>query len=152
MDNKLKGKLLCLLLLFAISTISMWLIFKISGEEKPKVFVVLKDLDSQYWNIIKAGAEKGFRDFELDGKVVAPSYKSKKDVQEYMLENIFNENPDVLIVAPEEASLPILDKYAEKNIPVLFVDTDYSWNNKTIFIGTNNYELGIKGGMLGSEL
>ncbi|OIJ17487.1 hypothetical protein BKP37_03055 [Anaerobacillus alkalilacustris] len=118
-------------------------------EEKPKVVVVLKDLDTEYWNIVKAGAQKGFRNFGLEGKVVAPSYEAEEDNQENLLKNILKENPDLLIVSPLNSEIvPILDKFYENNIPVLLLDTDDPWENKTAYIGTNNIELGRIGGML----
>ncbi|GAA3334384.1 hypothetical protein GCM10020331_102130 [Ectobacillus funiculus] len=44
----------------------------------------LQDLDTQYWNIVKAGAEKGFQEFDIDGKVVAPGFKSEKKMYKSM--------------------------------------------------------------------
>ena len=62
-----------LLTILIISVISIAFIYKqFFVEEKPKVVVVLKNLDLQYWEIIKAGAEKGFEDFGIEGKVIAP--------------------------------------------------------------------------------
>jgi len=119
-------------------------------DDKPKVVVVLKDLDEQYWNIVKAGAEKGFREFDIDGKVVALGNKSKKDVLEYKLKSILNEHPDVLVVSPNSSPVvvPILNKFIEHRIPVLLVDTDIPLKHKTSYIGTDNFELGKKAGEL----
>ena len=47
------------------------LIYKKYIEDRPKVFVVLMDSNLEYWDIVRAGAEKGFKDFGMDGKVVA---------------------------------------------------------------------------------
>jgi len=119
-------------------------------DDRPKVVVVLKDLNTEYWNIVKAGAEKGFREFDIDGKVVTPSFKSKKDVQEYVLKNVLKEHPDVLVVSPNDspAVMSILKKFVEHKIPVLLVDTDIPLEHKTSYIGTDNFELGRKAGEL----
>jgi ribose transport system substrate-binding protein len=46
-----------------------------------------------------------------------------------------------------------LTEYDEKNIPVFFADTDFNWEGKTAFIGTNNSHLGkMAGELLGSML
>ncbi|GAA3333726.1 hypothetical protein GCM10020331_098910 [Ectobacillus funiculus] len=71
----------------------------------------LKDFNSEYWEITKAGVEKGFRDFEVDGKVIAPkdgTVESQRD----MLENVLKEKPDVLIVSPTSPDriIPVLEK------------------------------------------
>jgi ribose transport system substrate-binding protein len=104
---------------------------------------------------VKAGAEQGFREFDIDGKVVAPGFKSKKDVQEHVLQNVLQEHPDVLVVSPLQSPevLSTLKKFAEHHIPVLLVDTDIPLEHKTSYIGTDNFELGRKAGeLLASEL
>jgi len=124
-------------------------------DDRPKVVVVLQNLDSQYWNIVKAGAEKGFREFGIDGKVVAPHYGSAVDAQGSMIKNILEENPDVLVVSPVESSavMSSLKKAVKSKIPVVLVDTDVPLEHKTAYIGTDNFELGRKAGeLLASEL
>lgn len=139
-----------ILFVFIFSTILVVFILKQFENEKPKVVVVLKELNNnQFWNIVKAGAEKGFRDFGIDGKVIAPSNEYNFDEQEKILKDILKENPDVLIVSMIEASkISILKEFDKKNIPVLLIDTDIPWENKSSYIGTNNLELGLKGGAL----
>lgn len=125
------------------------------ADENPKVVVVLQALDTQYWDIVKAGAEKGFQEFDIDGKVVAPGNKSKKDVLESKLESILMEKPDVVVVSPNDspAVMSVLRKLVEKKIPVLLIDTDIPLEHKTSYIGTDNFELGRKAGaLLASEL
>lgn len=130
-------------------------ITKTLENEKPKVVVVLKDLDTQYWEFVKAGAEKGFRDFGINGKVIALGYKSEKDVQENLLKKILFEKPDVLVVSPVESPkhMSILEEFVDNKIPVLLLDTNIPLENKTSYIGSDNYELGRKAGaLLASEL
>ncbi|HWO96149.1 MAG TPA: sugar ABC transporter substrate-binding protein [Bacillus sp. (in: firmicutes)] len=151
----LKKSLLVLLIIFAFSAILLGFISKPFADEKPKVVVVLKELNTQYWQIIKAGAEEGFRDFGIDGKVVGISSHSEKDAQAYMLKNILKEHPDVLVVSPVEspAVMSILEKFVENKIPVLLLDTDIPLESKTSYIGTDNFDLGKKAGaLLASQL
>jgi len=119
-------------------------------DDRPKVVVVLKDADTQYWEIVKAGAEKGFRDFDIDGKVIAPRYGSEADAQGFMLKSILAEHPDALVVSPFESPLVMssLKEAAQSKIPVLLIDTDIPLENKTTYIGTDNFELGQKAGEL----
>ncbi|MGM0879246.1 MAG: sugar ABC transporter substrate-binding protein, partial [Bacillota bacterium] len=144
------------LFVFVFSTILIAFILNQFENEKPKVVVVLKELNTknQFWDIVKVGAEKGFRDFDIDGKVIAPSNEYKIDEQEKILKNVLEEKPDVLIVSLIDTSrISILKEFDKNNIPVLLIDTDMLWENKTSFIGTNNFELGWRGGaLLGSEL
>ncbi|MFP3122478.1 sugar ABC transporter substrate-binding protein [Ectobacillus funiculus] len=146
---KKKLRILLIILLFLVAVIGCIVKFY-RTDNRPKVVVVLQDLDSQYWNIVQAGAEKGFREFDIDGKVVAPSFKSKKDVQEYVLKNVLKEHPDVVVVSPLQSAAvkSILQKFIEHKIPVLLVDTDIPLEHKTAYIGTDNFELGRKAGEL----
>lgn len=151
----MRKKLLFPLIIIAFPAILLGFISKPFVDEKPKVVVVLKDLNTQYFEIMKAGAEEGFQDFNIDGLVIAPRYKSKKDVQEYLLETVLKEKPDVLVISPVESPVVMskLQKFVETGIPVLLVDTDVSLENKISYIGTENYELGRKAGeLLASEL
>lgn len=124
-------------------------------DDRPKVVVVVKTLDKEYWRIFKAGTEKAFNDFDIDGKVVAPDSTSLITKQLNMLKDVVKENPDALIVTPSNPSItiPVLEEFKKKNIPVLLADTDFKWKDKTSYIGTDNLELGKKAGeLLGSML
>jgi ribose transport system substrate-binding protein len=137
-----------------ISVIIIALISKSFAHEKPKAVMVVKNLDTQYWEIVKAGAEKAFSDFGIDGKIIAPRDASA-EAQGELLQKYAKENPDVLIVSPINSSvIPILEKFTQnKDIPVLLVDQDDPWQNKTAYIGTNNVELGKQtGALLASQL
>ncbi|MFP3125798.1 sugar ABC transporter substrate-binding protein [Ectobacillus funiculus] len=147
----MKTKWIILLISLAfVATVLGCIVKFLRTDDRPKVVIVLKDLDTQYWKIIKAGAEKGFRDFDIDGKVVAPPYGSEEDVQGYMLEKVLKEHPDVLVISPFESAVVMskLKQAVENKIPVLLVSTDAPLEHKTAYIGTDNFELGRKAGEL----
>lgn len=123
-------------------------------DEKPKVTVVLKDLNTEYGRIVEAGLRKGFHDFGIEGKVVAPTSVSFFE-QVDLLESVLIEKPDLLIISAmyPEYSIPTLEKFIEQDIPVFLLGTDYRWDNKTTYIGTDNVALGRTAGLLlGSHL
>ena len=95
----IKRKLFFLTLLSIFVVLSSFYIYKQFIEEKPKVVVVLRILDLQYWEIIKAGAEKGFKDFGIDGKVVGTKNGTIEEQMD-LLKDVLKENPDVLVVSP----------------------------------------------------
>ncbi|MGM0875923.1 MAG: sugar ABC transporter substrate-binding protein [Bacillota bacterium] len=144
------------LFITVISTFLFLLITNKAEDEKPKVVVVLKESDSQYYKIIEAGVEKGFKDFGIDGKVIAPSSSnSEQDEPKNILNTVLLAKPDVVVIAPIETPqyMSILEKFIDNEIPVLLLDTNVPLKNKTSYIGTNNYELGRKAGaLLASEL
>ena len=152
MVKKRKGFFLTILI---ISVISISFIYKqFFVEEKPKVVVVLKNLNLQYWEIVKAGADKGFEDFGIDGKVMAPKREAVEEQRE-ILQKVLKQRPDVLIVSPVDTAAlsPVLEEFVKQDIPVLFIHTDDYWKNRTAYIGTDHEELGRKAGILmGSQL
>jgi ribose transport system substrate-binding protein len=121
------------------------------ADKKPTAVVVLKADDSQYWDIMKAGIEKGFKDFGIDGKVLVPKEASPKEQLE-LLTKTYKEKPDIIITAPYSTTIgPRLETFID--IPILLIDTDLPIKNKTAYIGTDNNDLGEKAGaFLASQL
>lgn len=153
MGKKRIGSLLAILSIFVIAIAFIYKQF-IIVEDKPKVVVVLKNFNLQYWEIVKAGADKGFADFGIDGKVIAPKREVHEEQRQILLK-VLKEHPDVLIVSPIDtpALTPVLDEFEKQGIPVIFIHTDDYWKHKVSYVGTNNLELGRKAGiLLGAEL
>jgi ribose transport system substrate-binding protein len=134
-----------------ISVLALCFISVSFADKKPKMVVVLKEGNTEYWRIMKAGIEKGFKDFDIDGKVMVPSESTAQE-QADLLMKAYKEKPDVIITAPISLSVkPTLETFTD--IPVLLVDTDLPIENKTAYIGTDNLDLGKKAGaFLASQL
>jgi ribose transport system substrate-binding protein len=150
----MKARIIIIISCSMVLALSIGYLAKTFAKDKPSVVVVLRDLNSQYWEIVKAGAEKGFRDFGINGKVLATA-NGWGEEQSELLKEVLHDSPDVLIVSPTYAplTLPIMDEFVENNIPVLLLDTDHPWGEKTAYIGTDNFDLGRKAGfLLASEL
>ena len=100
---------------------------------------------------MKAGMEKGFKDFGIDGKVIVPSESTTQEQADLLIKT-YKEKPDVIITAPISSSISqTLETFTD--VPILLVNNDISIKNKTAYIGTNNLELGKKAGaFLASQL
>jgi ribose transport system substrate-binding protein len=143
------------LILVVFVVISIGFAFKfIKRDEKPKIVVVLQELNSDHSKIVKAGIEKGFADFDLDGKVIAPDSKYSASKQVTMLKEVLKQKPDALIVTPSQSSaaIPVLKEFQNKNIPVIMLNQDAQWENQTTFVGTDPLRLGELAGALLSSL
>ena len=46
------------------------------------------------------------------------------------------------------AVIPEMEEFVERDIPVLLIQTDDPWKNKTSYIGTDDLELGKRVGVL----
>jgi ribose transport system substrate-binding protein len=145
-----KGKIY-LIMGAVISVMVLSFISVTLANKKPTVVVVLKEGNTEYWRIMKAGIEKGFKDFDIDGKVMVPSDSTAQE-QADLLMKAHKEKPDVIITAPISSSVrPTLETFTD--VPVLLVDTDLPIKNKTAYIGTDNLDLGKKAGaFLASQL
>ncbi|WP_445505900.1 sugar ABC transporter substrate-binding protein [Niallia sp. 03190] len=127
-------------------------IIKEMNQKKPKIVVVLKETKTDYWRMMIAGLENAFTNYEVEGKVLAMD--NTNETQLVILKQVLEEKPDALIFSPDhpKAFIPILKEYKRNNIPVLLVDTNLEWLDKTSFIGTNNIALGKKAGELLSSM
>lgn len=145
-----KGWMLLLVAIVFFSILIGYIVTSLERDNKPKIVVVLRTLNLEYWQMVRSGAEQAFHDFDIDGKVIAPNSELQVKEQITILKNALEENPDALIVAPNQppAVIPVLKKYKTNNIPVMIVDTETDWNGQTAFIGTDPYTLGKKSGEL----
>ncbi|MGM0876770.1 MAG: substrate-binding domain-containing protein [Bacillota bacterium] len=151
----LKRSSIFLLIIFIVSLFLIVYISKTLSAEKPNVTVVLKGLNSEYWELMAAGARKGFQDFGINGKVIAPPEGTTVEEQDRFLEQVLKESPDSLIIAPiyPNSIISDLEDFVEQEIPVILLDTNVSWDDKTAYVGTDNVALGRRAGaLLGSEL
>lgn len=127
----------------------------LKGNDEPKVIIVLKRPDIEYWKAFESGAKKAFHDFDIDGTVIAPASIYPITNQSNLLKKVLKQNPDALIVAPTNIQVvnPVLMEYKKRNIPVFLTATDVEWKYQASYIGTDNFTLGkTAGDLLGSML
>ncbi len=105
------------------------------------VGIVVKALDSEFWQRLKTGAEQAAHaqpDVKL--AVLAPEREINIDQQVSILEDQILKRVSALAIAPAGVAeiLPVLDKAKAAGIPVLILDTDIDWPSKLCYIGTDN--------------
>lgn len=112
---------------------------------------VLMSLNSDYWHMIESGIINGGAEQGINVKVTGPTSESDITGQVAMIEDQITAGVKGLIIAPcdTKAVLPALEKCKEKNIPVVLIDMDLDEANQNLretFIGTSEYEAGVKVG------
>ncbi|MBP2076006.1 sugar ABC transporter substrate-binding protein [Oceanobacillus polygoni] len=118
-----------------------------NDDGKPNIAVVLKGSDQEYFKLAEQGAKQAFEDFDVNGTFLAASTQTNTTEIINILEDLLIEEPDALVAMPStEEQTPVLKRYHEKGIPVLLIDTDLDWGDKTTYIGTNNYTAGQEAG------
>jgi ribose transport system substrate-binding protein len=110
-----------------------------------EIALVLKALDSEYWQRVKAGADRAaVAHPDLKLAVLAPEREINIDQQVALLEDQVTRGVSALAVAPAGVAeiLPVLDKANAAGIPVIVVDTDVAWPHKLSYVGADNRRAG----------
>ncbi len=109
------------------------------------IALVTKALDSEWWQRVKAGAEKAANaDPDVELAVLAPEREVNIDQQVSILENQITKGVSAIAVAPAGAAevIPVLDHAKAAGIPVLIMDTDVNWPSKLTYVGADNRRAG----------
>jgi ribose transport system substrate-binding protein len=114
---------------------------KTKTDQGYRITIVTKALDSEFWQLLKQGAEdEANKHIDASVTVLAPQREINIDQQVNILEAQILKRVSALVVAPCGVAeiIPALDKAYKKNIPVLTVDTDVDWPHRLSYVGTNN--------------
>lgn len=129
--------------------LSGWIPTLTCAEQKVRLGVVLKALDSEFWMTVKAGAEKAAEELNIDVTVLAPPSENDVERQITIIEDLVSQKVNGLAVAANDvaAVVPPLERGFRKNIPFVTLDSDAMTDKKAAFIGTDNF----RGGQLAAE-
>lgn len=119
------------------------------ADDSYRLALVAKSMDSEFWLSMREGAEEAARRAGVSLSVLAPQREVYIHEQVNILEDLLVRGLDALIVAPAGTAqvLPVLNRIADRNVPVIIVDTDLEWDRKLTYVGTDNRE----GGRLAGE-
>ncbi len=112
-----------------------------AGRNTLDIAIVVKALDSEFWQRLKNGAEAAARGHAgLRLAVLAPEREINIDQQVSILEDQILKRVSALAVAPAGVAeiLPVLNEAKAAGIPVVVLDTDIDWPSKLSYIGTDN--------------
>ncbi len=124
-------------------------------EETPRVALVLKTLDSPFFDSLRQGAEDAATEAGLD--LIVQAAEREVDVQSQMqvIGNLIETQVDVLLIDPVGSGevLPLILKANEAGIPVLILDTRIDSTTASergveieTFVGSDNYQGGVVAG------
>lgn len=116
-----------------------------AGEAPARVSFVMRTFDGAFWRAVRTGAEEETR--RLQDVVVRFNAPSRQVLVREQILRITDEvaaGTDVLVVAPcaEEEMVSVFEDLHREGYPVILVDSDMPWPNKTAFVGSNNYHGG----------
>lgn len=119
-----------------------------------KIGVVLKQLNTEYWKIVMAGAEDAAKELGAEVDFLGPQAETQYEQQIKMIEDQIATGVNVLVVAPSQPDsvIPALNNADQSGIPVVLVDTDADFKDKVSFVGTGNLKAGQLAGKHIAEL
>src|SRR5215472_13284980 len=87
--------------------------------------LISKGFQHQFWQAVKAGAEKAAKDFNVRITFEGPENESQVDKQIEMLQAALDKKPKALAFAAldSKAAIPLLQKAKDANIPVVGFDS-----------------------------
>lgn len=115
-----------------------------AAAKETTVAVILMSLNSDYWMLVKAGAEKAASDLGVKVVVMGPSTEADITGQVNMIEDQVTNEVDAIVLAPSQpaAVIPALEKAKAAGIPVINTDMQIEWDGMAGFAGTNNTNAG----------
>jgi ribose transport system substrate-binding protein len=119
------------------------------GGEEVTIGVILKTLNSPFWQRVSGGAEEGAEEAGVTITLAGATQEANIQEQIDKVRAAITQQVDALLVAPTAADQlqPVLQEAVDAGIPVLLVDTNIpNWDGAETFIGTDNVEAGRQGG------
>jgi ribose transport system substrate-binding protein len=95
-----------------------------SGD-KPYIALISKGFQHQFWQAVKAGAEKAATEFDVDVTFEGPDTEADVDQQIQMLQTALDKSPAAIGLAAldSQAAGPLLQQAKDSNIPVIAFDS-----------------------------
>jgi len=115
---------------------------------------VAANLQVPYWQAAGAGFAKAGAQFKVRAEFVGPSTYDPKAERDALDQAVQQKATGILLGVTDPVLLKdSIDKAIAAGIPVITVDSDAPSSKRLFFIGTNNYQVGMTGGLrLAQEL
>lgn len=118
------------------------------SKKTPSVALVVQTSAGEYYKYMADGAKKAGEELGVNIQVVGPNSPTDVMTQVSQIEDLLFSGVDAMCIAPCQADAVIssLNQNNTKHIPILFVDADADYPDKTAFLGTENYDAAKIGG------
>ncbi|RED64804.1 ABC transporter substrate-binding protein [Cohnella lupini] len=111
-----------------------------ASTEKLYIPIISKGFQHQFWQAVKMGAEKAAAEFNVEITFEGPETESQVDKQLEMLQVALDKKPSAIGFAAldSQASIPLLKKAQEANIPVIAFDSGVDSDIPVSLVTTDN--------------
>ena len=95
------------------------------AQDKPDIALISKGFQHQFWQAVKAGADKAAAEFNVNVTFEGPDSETQVDRQIDMLAAALSRNPDAIGFAAldSQAATPLLQQAKDRTIPVIAFDS-----------------------------
>lgn len=116
------------------------------AEAERSVLVIPKGTRVQYWEWVRQGAEKAGKERGVNVIYRGPRVSDDYAAQEQIVSMGIADGVDAIVVAPSHESYlaSSLEKAAGKGMPVVLIDSDMKFDDRTCFVGTDNHQAGVE--------
>ena len=111
-----------------------------------KISVILKTLNSEYWQAVSAGINQAADDLGVTVDLQGPPSETSYDEQLNMIETTLgSSDAEALVLAPLQPDVATT-AVANATIPVLSVDTTFTSDKLVSYVGVSNEDAAKSGG------
>lgn len=114
---------------------------------QPHFVLISQQHDNPYWQQVRRGAEEAAARLGVRLEYVGPVRADLKAHRKLLDMAIAARVDGILTQGLTEAEfVPLIDKAVERGIPVVTIDTDALRSRRLAYIGTDNYDSGVRAG------
>lgn len=109
-------------------------------------YLVSVNIQIPYWQAAKAGFLHAAAQMKVKAEILGPDTFDPK-AQQLVFEKLLQAKPSGILISPASPQLmrADIDQAIAAGIPVITVDSDSPDSKRLLFIGTNNYQVGVMG-------
>ncbi len=116
-----------------------------ANAAEPRISVIMKSSESEYWQIVMSGALIAGKELGVNVTAQWPVAESDIDKQIAMLENAISTSPDAIVLAPSAAAplVPAIEKAAQAHIPLIIIDSKANTDKYLSYLASDNEKIGV---------
>ena len=124
---------LCLIMLFSFASCGTT-----SSENKLKIAVISKAIDTDFWHNVKSGVDSAAIEYNVSVTFEGPENEDEYEKQNEMIEKAISNKVDAIVLSAINyyKSVDSVEKAVRKGIKVVTIDSDVGSQQVSMIIGT----------------
>ncbi len=114
-------------------------------DQKPVIAVIPKGTAHIFWQAVHAGAVTAGKEFGAEIQWQGPQTETMKEQQVSIVSDFLVKQVDGMVLAPQDqdALVPVAERVAQQNIPLVIFDSGINTDQYLSFVATDNYQGGV---------